>query len=431
MIDFHSRIPLRKAFMYYKRAIEQAIQEAGKSLPCVALYGPRQVGKSTTLRHLFSTMRYVTLDDASQLALAQDNPRLFLESHGWPLIIDEIHKAPALLPEIKIAIDRQRLAWLEEGGTRTLMFIISGSNQFNLREQVSESLAGRVAEIHMLPFTQHEARKTIGEPFTAEIALLQAKESERAFFPLSRSDVFQNIFRGGMPDVVTEVAQRDIYFKSYLSTYIEKDVRSLISASHESTFIRFMEYVALRTGQQLNYDEISSSVGINNATCRRWMSILESSGIIVLLQPYMPNASTRIIKSPKLYFTDTGLCSYLCGWPNAGMLEKGVMAGAFFETYVVIEIWKSFLNANIDPKHFLYYYRDKDNKEVDVLFVQQGAICPIEIKKGVNPIKPNKNFKVLSKYKMPLRTGMVIDCADTIRAINEGVYAIPVGAVGA
>lgn len=417
--------------MYYPRIIESAIEDAARSLPCVALYGPRQVGKSTVLRHIFPDARYVTLDDAADLALARTNPRLLLQTYGWPLIIDEMHKAPELFPEIKIAVDNQRQRWLESGEPRALMYLLSGSNQFELREHVSETLAGRIAELDLSSFSQREADKLPGAVFDPAIETLLEKERSSGFSPETRPEIFARIFRGGMPDVVTGVAEREVYFRSYVSTYIEKDVRSLIAAGREASFVAFMEFAALRTAQQVNYDDIARSVGIDNATCKRWFSILESSGIIIRLQPYLSSASTRIVKTPKMYFMDTGLCAHLCKWPTAEMLEKGAMSGAFYETFVVSEMVKSFQNANVDPKRYLYYYRDKDSREVDVLYLKDGAIYPIEIKKGVNPVKPSKNFRALAKYKMPVMPGLVIDSADRIRPINEEAYTCPVGLVGA
>ncbi|MBQ9001377.1 MAG: ATP-binding protein [Eggerthellaceae bacterium] len=417
--------------MYYPRIIEPSIAEAAKSFPCVALYGPRQVGKSTVLRHLFPDVPYVTLDDAADRALAQENPRLFLETYGWPLAIDEVHKAPELFEQMKIAIDQQRLDWLESGNPRSLMYLVSGSNQFELREHVSETLAGRIAELDLSSFSQREAEHRSGSLFDPSIEKLLAKARSAGFTPKTRREIFESIFRGGMPDVVTGVSERDVYFKSYVSTYIEKDVLRLIAADRESTFVSFMEYAALRTAQQVNYDDIARNIGIDNATCKRWFSILESSGVIVRLQPYLTSASTRIVKTPKMYFMDTGLCAYLCKWPDAGMLERCAMAGAFYETYVVSEMIKSFQNANVDPKRHLYYYRDKDSKEVDILYVKDGAIFPIEVKKGISPVKPTKNFSVLAKYKMPVMPGLVIDSADKIRPINENAYTCPVGLVGA
>ena len=207
-------------------------------------------------------------------------------------------------------------------------------------------------------------------------------------------------------------------------------MRKLISASSEMQFRRFISLLALRTAQEVVYNEISNSIGINVETCKRWISILQTSGIVYLLEPYMANASKRIIKAPKLYFMDTGLCAYLCKWPNAQMLMDCAMSGAFFETYVVSEIIKSFYNHGIEPNQYIYYYRDIDKKEVDILLVKDGALYPVEIKKGIAPSKPTKNFNVLAKYNMPIKQGMVIDNAEKIRVLNDEAFILPVSLLG-
>ncbi len=415
---------------YITRTMEKMVQKTADSFPIVALYGPRQVGKSTLLRYMYPDMRYVTLDDAAERSLAKQNPRLFLQSNPWPVIIDEIQKAPELLPEIKITVDEQRLDWLNNDEQRQVMYFLTGSSQFELRSAVSESLAGRVGELELSSFSYAEITGLQGKPFNPRIEALQKAQRTLGNTARTRMQIFEDIFKGGMPDIITGVSERNIYFPSYVSTYIERDVRNLIAAGSEETFMRFMSYVAMRTAQQVNYEEIAGAVGINGKTCRRWLSILESSGLIFFLQPYYPNASTRIIKAPKFYFSDTGLASYLCGWPNATLLERGAMAGAMYETYVVSEIVKSFANAGLNPSHYLYYYRDKDNKEIDVLYVVENTIFPIEIKKGISPVKPHKNFSVLSKYNMPIMPGVVIDSTEKLRAINENVWACPVTLIG-
>ena len=191
-----------------------------------------------------------------------------------------------------------------------------------------------------------------------------------------------------------------------------------------------MSYLALRTSQQVNYEVFSRELGIDNQTVKRWLSILVTSGIITLLEPYMANISNRIIKSPKLYFMDTGFCAYLCKWPNARMLEDCAMAGAFFETFVVSEVLKNFYNHNVDAKNYLFYYRDIDQKEIDLLYVLNNSIYPIEIKKGQQPTKPTKNFNVLSKYGMEIKPGLIIDTCDAIRPINDKTYSFPVFLLG-
>ena len=412
--------------MYIKRTVEKAILAAGQSFPCVVVYGPRQVGKSTTIDHLFGDKyKKVTLDDGEDRALAVNNPKLFLESYGWPVVIDEIQKAPKLLDEIKNIIDEQRLVWMKNGEERQLMYILTGSNRFELQESISDSLAGRCGVIDMSSFTFAEKHGYNAPLFNPEISEIRKRENDGRKY-IGKKEIFEEIFKGGIPDICTGISERDIYFKSYVNTYIERDVMKLIEASSEFQFRNFISVVALRTAQELHYDQIANTVGIDVRTCKRWISILQTSGIIYLLQPYMSNVSNRIIKAPKLYFMDTGLCAYLCKWPNAEMLESCAMNGAFFETYVVSEIIKNFYAYNKDPKESLFYYRDIDQKEIDLVYVNAGDIYPIEVKKGVTPTKPTKNFDVLSKYKLNIKPGLIIDNCDRIRPINEKAYTFPI-----
>lgn len=417
--------------MYIKRTVEKSILEAAKSFPCIVLYGPRQVGKSTTLDYVFpGNFNRVTLDDTEDRELAEKNPKLFLEVNPWPTIIDEIQKVPALLDAIKIKIDEQRKIWLKNNEERKLMYVLTGSNRFELQQGISETLAGRCGIIEMSSFTLREKKAMEAHLFTPKIeVLIQRSQQEKSEY-LTRTQIFEEIYKGGMPDICTNVSERNIYYKSYVNTYIEKDVRKLIAASNETQFRNFISIVALRTAQELHYDEIAGAVGIDVKTCKRWLSILETSGIIYLLQPYMSNMSNRIIKAPKLYFMDTGLCAYLCKWPDSKMLENCAMSGAFFETYVVSELIKNFFSFNVNPRDYLYYYRDIDQKEIDLLYVDEAGIYPIEIKKGISPKNPTKNFNVLQKYKRQIKTGLVIDCCDKIRPLNEISYSFPVYLLG-
>ncbi len=412
--------------MYIKRTVENAILAVGQSFPCIVVYGPRQVGKSTTIDYLFSDKyKKVTLDDGEDRALAISNPKLFLENNGWPLIIDEIQKAPELLDEIKKIIDEQRLIWLKNNEDRQLMYILTGSNRFELQEGITDSLAGRCGVIDMTSFTFAEKKDYDAPIFNPDINEIRKRENSGRKY-IGKKEVFEEIFRGGMPDICTGISKRDIYFKSYINTYIEKDVMKLINASNELQFRNFLSVVALRTAQELHYDQIANAVGIDVRTCKRWISILQTSGIIYLLQPYMPNISNRIIKAPKLYFMDTGLCAYLCKWPNAEMLESCAMSGAFFETYVVSEIIKNLYAYNQDLNDLLFYYRDIDQKEIDLVYVNAGDIYPIEVKKSITPTRPTKNFDILNKYKLNIKPGLIIDSCDRIRPINEKAYTFPV-----
>lgn len=417
--------------MYMKRDIERVLLKASESFQVITLFGSRQVGKTTTADYLFGDeFSFVTLDDSDELALAHNNPKAFFESHPWPLIIDEVQKEAGLLSEIKRIVDEQRRIWMRNGEQRRLMFVLTGSNQFELQEGISESLAGRTAVINMSGFTQMEKRGIEGSLFKVDFESSIKKQHEHRDFYRNSLEIFDDIFQGSMPDICTGESERSSYYKAYVDTYIEKDVRKLISASSEMQFRRFIEILALRTAQELVYSDISKDLGINVDTCKRWMSILQTSGIIYLLQPYMSKMSKRIIKAPKLYFMDTGLCAYLCKWPSSEMLKDGVMNGAFFETFVVSEVIKSFLNNGVDPAQYLYYYRDIDKKEVDILLVKDGALYPVEIKKGIAPTKPTKNFSVLEKYKMPIKRGMVIDNTDAVRAINDNAFYFPVSLLG-
>lgn len=418
--------------MLIKRNIEKLIEKCSKEFACITIYGARQVGKSTVLEMIFEDKyEKVTLDDIRLKNLATNNPKLFLENYGWPLIIDEIQKAPELLPEIKIIIDKQKSYWNKNNLPYELMFILTGSNQFELQEAVSESLAGRTAILNMSSLSNNEIKANKSSSvFNPNIEIL--KEKEKIYKPKYRlrKEIFEDIFKGGMPEYIARNTDRDIFFSSYINTYLEKDVRKLISSENEATFLRFLEYISLRTACQIDYSDIANAIGIDVRTVKRWISILSTSGIITLLKPYLKNVSDRIIKSPKLYFMDTGLCAYLCKWPNAEMLEKGVMSGAFYETYIVSEIIKSYYNNSAHFNLPLYYYRDKDQKEIDLIVETVEGIYPIEIKKGINPVSSNKNFKILEKYNKPILKGLIIDSCEKILPINENVYYCPITLIG-
>ena len=410
---------------YIKRAIEETIVKAGQSFPCVVVYGPRQVGKSTTIDHLFGEgFNKVTMDDPDDRLLAVENPKLFLERYECPLVIDEIQKAPVLLDEIKKAIDAERLRLMKNGGERKLMYILTGSNRYELQQGISDSLAGRCGIVEMASFMQAEKELREIQPFspTMDYWIRQEKNIKKR---KTRREVFEAIFMGGMPDVCTGVSERGVYYRAYVNTYLEKDVMKLIEASSEMQFRLFLSIVALRTAQELHYDEIAKAVGIDVRTCKRWISILQTSGIVYLLQPYLANLSKRIVKAPKLYFMDTGLCAYLCKWPNAEMLENCAMSGAFLETFVVSEIIKNCFAYGVDANTKLYYYRDVDQKEIDLLYLEGEDSYPIEIKKGITPTKPTKHFSVMKSLNVTLRPGIVFDNTDRVRPINEGAFCVP------
>ena len=414
--------------MYYHRQLEQKILDTAKEFACITLYGARQTGKSTMVRNLFPAYEYVTLDDSRERTLATADPALFLEAHGTPLIIDEIQKVPALMEGIKIRIDEAKLKSVADGTPAVLQYILTGSNTHEIREKASETLAGRTALIEVSSLSECEKQKMTGAAFLPDIQVLKEKQAQLK--PKNRYEIFEEIYLGGMPEYWIARPSRDTFFESYVSTYLEKDVSRMINIGRLDDFRKFMRIVALRTSQQVDYTEIGNAVGIDARTVKSWLSVLESSGIIMMLQPYASNLAKRIVKTPKLYFLDTGLCAFLCGWSDSRMLEASPMAGAFFETYVVSEMVKSIRNAGKRTEYCLYYYRDRAQKEVDLIYVKDQTLYPMEIKKGIGKDKADKNFSVLEQYKMPIATGLIIDTSDRLFPLNRDAYYCPVGMIG-
>ena len=414
--------------MYLHRQLEQTIKEATKEYACITLFGARQTGKSTMIRNLFPKFEYVTLDSSKERILATDDPDLFLSAHSVPLIIDEIQKAPGLMESIKIRIDEAKLKRVRDDTPLPIMYILTGSNTLEIREKASESLAGRTALIEVSSFSECEKEQKRGSEFIPDVEIL--KKKQKKLNAKNRYEVYDEIFLGGMPEYWTLRPNRDTFFESYIATYLEKDVSRMVNVGRLDDFRKFMRIVALRTAQQLNYTEIGNAVGVDTRTAKNWISILEASGIVMTLHPYANNLSKRIIKSPKLYFMDTGLCAFLCGWTDAKILEASPMAGAFFETYVVSEIVKSIRGCGKRIENTLYYYRDRDQKEVDLIYVKDQKLYPIEIKKGVGKDRADKNFKILEQYKMPIETGLIIDTSDKVFPLNKDSYYCPVGMIG-
>lgn len=414
--------------MYYHRQLEPILRRAAEEFACITLYGARQTGKSTMVRTLFEGIEYVTLDHSRERMLASENPELFLQSHAVPLVIDEIQKVPELMEAVKIRIDEAKLNSVRTGEKTGLMYILTGSNTHEIREKASETLAGRTAIIEVTSLSENEKRQVEGHEFIPDINILMDRKGKLA--AKNRFEVFSEIYKGGMPEYWINEPDRNTFFESYISTYLEKDVSRLINVGRLNDFRRFMMITALRTAQQLDYTEIGNAVGIDSRTAKNWISVLESSGIIMLLQPYATNLSKRIIKSPKIYFLDTGLCTYLCGWSDPRILEASPMAGALFETYVVSEIVKSIRNSGKRTEYTLYYYRDRDQKEVDIVYIRNQTIYPIEVKKGIGRDRADKNFRILEQYGMPVSTGLIIDTGDSIFPLNRGAYYCPVGMIG-
>lgn len=405
--------------MYIKRHLENEILKASKYYPVVMVCGQRQVGKSTMLNHIREdNRRYVSLDDMNARRLAETDPELFFETYGLPILIDEFQRVPSILLEIKKIVDEKALNGEENEG----LFWLTGSQKFKMMQNVSESLAGRIAVFDLAGLSTAEIENRPSELFKPNLDDIKNRIKDSK--DKNIHDIFELIFKGSMPKIITTDIERDRYYSDYVNTYLERDIKELAQVGKLNEFYDFLVFMAARTSQELKYSEISSAIGISAPTAKAWVSILERSGIIYILHPYSTNITKRLIKTPKMYFMDTGLAAYLCRWPNAETLENGAMDGAFFETYVVTEIVKSYYNAGKRPD--LYYYRDIDGKEIDLLIVEGNNIYPIEIKKSKNPSNPDKNFSVLNKLKMNIKTGLVICMANELLPFNRDTWFCPV-----
>lgn len=402
---------------YIKRSLEKVVSEVTKEYPVVLVTGPRQVGKTTMLQKLMEgTERdYVSLDDLNERSLAKNDPELFLQLHKPPILIDEVQYAPELFTYIKIHVDKSH----NPGD-----FWLTGSQVFKLMHGVQESLAGRVAVLSLTSLSQAEMCGAQMEPFTIDLESLGNRGKARK--PADTRGIYDRIFRGSMPAIVSgQNSNNQIFYSSYLATYIERDVKELSDAIDSLKFLQFITAVAARCGQMLNVADIARDADINQKQAKDWLGILETLGIIFYLHPYSNNLLKRLVKTPKLYFYDTGLICYLTKWSSADTLESGAMNGAILENYVVAEIRKTYLNSGKEP--FMYYYRDKDAKEIDIVLEHDGVLNPIEIKKSANP-GPElvKVFSLLDKSSTPRSKGVVICMKPELSAIDRENYIVPV-----
>ncbi len=402
---------------YIKRDIENKIITLSKEYSCILITGPRQVGKTTVLKQLTDESReIVSLDDHQERKLARTDPALFMQMHSLPILIDEVQYAPELFSYIKIAIDNGA-----EPGT----FWLTGSQPFKLMELAQESLAGRVAILHMPSLSQHEIYGS-GEtaPFTVELQALKKRKDTNA--PADMAEIYRRIWHGSMPGHASgKFTDRDVFYNSYIQTYIERDVSEMISGVDKLLFSDFIRAAACRSGQMLNIHDIANDVGISDDTAKRWLLVLERSDVIFYLRPYSNNLLKRTVKTPKMYFFDTGLVAYLTRYSSPEILANGAMNGAILENYVVSEIRKTYFNNA--KECLMWYYRDKDSNEVDMVIESDGELHPMEIKRSVNP--PSElvgAFKILDKGTVPRGKGAVICMRTELSAINSENYIIPV-----
>lgn len=404
---------------YINRHMEEQILKLSQSYSAILVTGPRQAGKTTMLRALAERencgRKYVTLDDLSARDMAKNDPALFFQLHQPPVLIDEVQYAPELFTYIKIHIDKYH----NPGD-----FWMTGSQIFRLMRGVQESLAGRVALLHMSPMSQREISGATCLPFTVDFDKLLVESKYIA--PVTTPAMFERIWKGCMPGLVSgQYTDRDIYYSSYLSTYVELDMRELSGNIDALKFNRFVTAVAARTSQLLNYKALADDADIDMPTAKNWINILETLGIIFLLHPYSNNVLKRTIKTPKVYFYDTGLVCYLTKWSSPEVAESGAMSGALLENFAVSEIMKSYQNAGREP--YLYFYRDRDAKEIDVIMEGDGRLCPLEIKKTATPDKRlTRVFGVIDKSPLQLGMGAILCMAEQFSAFDRDNLIVPI-----
>lgn len=402
---------------YIKRDLEDKIKALIEDYACILITGPRQVGKTTILKNLMTDDReYVTLDDLEERKLAKTDPAMFLQMHSLPIFIDEVQYAPELFSYIKIEIDK---------GAPASSFWLTGSQAFKLMELAQESLAGRVAILHMPSLSQHELYgKGDNDPFQLDLAKLKNRKTQGTCANVS--EMFQRIWEGSLPGYRSgKFKDREVFYSSYVQTYIDRDVSELVSGVDKLLFQDFIRAAACRVGQVLNVHDIAGDVGVSDETAKRWLQVLEKSDVIFYLRAYSNNLLKRTIKTPKLYFFDTGLVAYLTRYSSPEILEAGAMNGAILENYVVSEIRKSYQNNAREC--LLWYYRDKDSKEIDMVIEQDGELHPIEIKKSVNPeTKMITSFAVLDKGSVPRGKGAIVCMRPELSAVNSENYIVPI-----
>ena len=406
---------------YVKRTIEGFLKSASRQFPVILVSGARQVGKTTFLRHISGKGRsYVTLDDPLILGLATEDPALFLKRYPPPVLIDEIQYAPGLLPLIKIEVDKVK---------KPGMYWLTGSQQFQLMRGLSESLAGRIGVISLLGLSRRESmdRALTSKPFIPDADAMERKIKTGGVLGLK--ELYKIIWRGSFPAIAPNSRMnRELFYGSYVKTYLQRDLRDLARVGDEAAFLRFLRAAAARTAQILNIADMSRDANISFNTAKQWLSILQTSEIVYLLEPYHNNVIKRLVKAPKLYFLDTGLCAYLTEWSSPETLEAGAMSGAILETWVMGELLKSYSHNGLHAP--FYYYRDKDKKEIDLLIVRDGVIHPIEIKKTASPNRSDiKTFDSIERLKRPLGSGGLICLSESMLPFTSTIQTIPVNAI--
>ena len=402
--------------MYIERHLASAVRNLERSFGAVLVTGSRQVGKSTLLKNTYPDLPYITLDDPLLLASAAEETGTFFKITPPPVIVDEIQYAPSLFPYIKMFIDSTQ---------KTGQFLMSGSQQFRMMKNVSESLVGRAGILTLMGLSLREINRiSFNQPFLPIIDYFNTRKKE--VINNDHNAIWKYIHRGSMPAMYANDIEWGEFYSSYTKTYIERDVRELTQVGDEIKFMKFMTVVASHTGQLLNQASIAREIGVSQPTIERWLSVLKVSNLIYLLQPYYNNITKRAIKTPKVYFLDTGLAAYLTRWNSAEVLQHGAMAGAFFETFVIAEIIKSYTNAGFEPS--IYFYRDKEQNEIDLIIFQDGTLYPIEIKKHADPKREGISaFNIINSIAEVKRgTGGIICMYDRLCPLTNRDMVIPI-----
>ena len=413
-----------------KRHIAPVVERRAKNSKAILLTGSRQVGKSTLFKHLFSGVNQVTFDDDLLLMQAMEDVGLFLMNNPAPLMIDEVQKCPSIFNKLKMVLDNT-----DEHG----IYFLSGSQKLQLMEEISESLAGRVSIVELDGLSLRELNEVdFNRHFVPSKEYLEEREQKLKKY---EADIWETIHRGSFPELYANPEREWIdYFQSYVKTYLERDVNKLIKASNHMTFVKFMTAVAARTGQIVNYATIADQVGVSEITIKEWISILEKSGVVYILKPYTSSVLNRAIKTPKLYFRDTGLCSYLTRWLTPETLKNGAMAGPMFETFVINEILKSYSNEGLDYDFDVFYYNGRDKKkrkvngeleevdgEIDLIIQEGDVLHPIEIKMSTMPKAiMASEFDILDGIPDKKRgMGAIICLLDRKLYLRENLVALP------
>lgn len=402
---------------YIKRELERKFIEMNSFFKAVLVTGARQVGKTTMLKHLAEKTErtYVTLDDIAVRELAQSDPALFFQMFKPPILIDEVQHAPQLFERIKLLCDQT-----EDTG----LFWLTGSQHFGMMKHIRESLAGRIGILELYSLSQREKKGIlIDDPLDFSFHGLQFRQGKIPNTDVTQ--IFEHIWRGGMPQVMSANEEiRQEYFNSYVDTYLMRDIVEVGGVTDSAKFIKLLKACAALTAEQVNYKTLADAADISEPTAKDWVRLLEGLGIVYLLQPYSNNGLKRLVKTPKLYFCDTGLCSFLSMWLTRDTLMNGAASGHFFENYVVIELLKNYAYAK--SKANLYYYRDSNAKEIDVFIESNGFVYPLEIKKSASPNRKEVNkYSLLDKASIPRGNGGIVCMCEELLPIDEKNSFIP------